>query len=111
MLRALIASLVCAMAACNHSESDTPPEPVLPIRIAPSCSGGSQAIAWSQNPDPATRRDRFSCHDQARDGTETDVDCGGASCGLCGFLKRCSVDDDCAELVCIDGRCTEPFGP
>jgi hypothetical protein len=47
-----------------------------------------------------------SCTDGARNGDETDVDCGG-SCPGCGLGKLCDAGDDCASAVCgVTGRCT-----
>jgi len=38
-------------------------------------------------------------------GTETDVDCGGDTCGPCGLGQGCLDDDDCADGNCVDGTC------
>jgi len=40
-----------------------------------------------------------SCTDNARNGNETDTDCGG-SCGRCGVGKACLVNADCASGAC-----------
>ena len=45
-----------------------------------------------------------TCSDNQRNGTETDVDCGG-TCGACGDGKTCSVGADCASNVCGGGVC------
>ncbi len=41
-----------------------------------------------------------ACADDHLDGTETDVDCGGASCARCDLGKACVVDGDCASKSC-----------
>jgi hypothetical protein len=46
-----------------------------------------------------------TCDDQARNGDETDVDCGG-SCPGCAAGQMCGGDDDCAGK-CSDGTCLE----
>ncbi|HEV7732449.1 MAG TPA: hypothetical protein VGR62_09830 [Candidatus Binatia bacterium] len=47
-----------------------------------------------------------SCTDGARNGTETDVDCGGG-CPGCGLGKLCDAGVDCASAVCgANDRCT-----
>jgi hypothetical protein len=47
-----------------------------------------------------------TCSDGARNGSETDVDCGGATCTrTCDPGKSCASDDDCSTAVCVDGRC------
>jgi hypothetical protein len=47
----------------------------------------------------------FSCFDGLRNGTETDVDCGGATCPKCAFGKRCAAGVDCVTGVCVMGIC------
>jgi len=47
-----------------------------------------------------------SCTDGAKNGTETDVDCGG-SCPGCGLGKVCAAGVDCQSAHCsAGGRCT-----
>jgi hypothetical protein len=40
-----------------------------------------------------------------RNGSETDVDCGGPDCPRCGRFGRCSVPSDCESAVCFQGSC------
>jgi len=55
-----------------------------------------------------------SCSDSVKNGSETDVDCGGntyaswplSGCGTCGSGKSCSVNGDCTSGVCNAGTCT-----
>jgi hypothetical protein len=44
------------------------------------------------------------CTDLIRNGSETDIDCGG-SCGPCNLGDRCKADGDCDQGTCDDGRC------
>ena len=44
-----------------------------------------------------------SCTDNARNGNETDTDCGG-SCGRCGVGKACLVNADCASGACSESH-------
>jgi hypothetical protein len=41
-----------------------------------------------------------------RDGLETDVDCGGASCPPCNTGKTCLANADCQSGRCQGGVCT-----
>jgi hypothetical protein len=52
----------------------------------PSCSQGKCV--------PAT------CVNMAKDGTETDVDCGGPTCSLCADTKSCKIPSDCVSAIC-----------
>jgi hypothetical protein len=45
-----------------------------------------------------------SCTNGVKDGSESDVDCGG-SCGRCGVDRSCSADSDCTTLYCANGNC------
>ncbi len=41
-----------------------------------------------------------TCSDKTKNGTETDLDCGGTTCDPCAVDKRCSTGADCVTLVC-----------
>jgi hypothetical protein len=49
-----------------------------------------------------------SCGDGTKDGSETDVDCGGGQCGGCPAGDTCNVGGDCASVVCKSGLCKAP---
>jgi hypothetical protein len=48
-----------------------------------------------------------TCTDGARNGNESDVDCGGR-CGPCASGLACGVPFDCASGSCIGGTCQAP---
>jgi hypothetical protein len=48
-----------------------------------------------------------SCTDETRNGSETDVDCGG-SCPACGVDRTCKQSSDCKTKVCSQGACACP---
>lgn len=49
-----------------------------------------------------------SCRNDKKDGSETDIDCGG-SCSGCGIGEDCSDDDDCRSDYCNSrGKCATP---
>ena len=45
-----------------------------------------------------------TCNDGLKNGSETDVDCGG-SCKRCGNGRSCLVANDCASGTCTGGVC------
>ena len=54
------------------------------------------------------------CSDGMKDGSETDVDCGGSTCSPCGLGMACLVNADCTSFgcdvhlkVCIAATCTD----
>jgi len=47
------------------------------------------------------------CADGVRNGDETDIDCGGPTCGPCSVGSRCVTDEDCMTESCTDSVCTE----
>ena len=36
-----------------------------------------------------------TCMDRIKNGNETDIDCGGGTCPVCGFRKACLINSDC----------------
>jgi hypothetical protein len=40
------------------------------------------------------------CSDGIKNGSETDVDCGGAVCPACAAGRECSIANDCQSLLC-----------
>src|SRR5947207_11260847 len=53
-------------------------------------------------PVPAT------CRDGIRNGTETDLDCGGAECPACADTQACLDAHDCSSGICAIGTCRAP---
>ncbi len=49
-----------------------------------------------------------TCTDMTTNGTESDLDCGGA-CPGCANGRRCNSPDDCASRFCVDGTCNVGF--
>jgi hypothetical protein len=43
--------------------------------------------------------------DGIRNGTETDIDCGGGACPTCTTGKKCLVPTDCGTMPCMGGIC------
>jgi hypothetical protein len=54
------------------------------------CSAGSLCVAPG-------------CSDTLKNGSETDVDCGGPSCGPCPDYAACLVANDCVSKNCAGG--------
>ena len=50
-----------------------------------------------------------ACDDAVRNGSESDVDCGGpGSCPRCATGDACAAASDCESLVCAAGACLPP---
>ncbi len=60
---------------------------------AGGAAGGTTGDAATPPPDGAS-----SCDDNVRDGSETDVDCGG-SCRPCALAQKCAADSDCSRVA------------
>ncbi len=53
-----------------------------------------------------------TCFDSMRDGSESDVDCGGDECQPCAAGRRCNDGADCASGTCAPGgTCAAEAGP
>jgi hypothetical protein len=48
-----------------------------------------------------------TCMDQVQNGTESDKDCGGATCGKCATGKTCGNNGDCLSAHCVGGTCVD----
>ena len=48
-----------------------------------------------------------ACANAMKDGSETDVDCGGPECNPCGTNKTCMAPKDCISVVCIGNKCQQ----
>ncbi len=46
--------------------------------------------------------------DGVKNGSETDIDCGGPAAPACDILKECAKPDDCTSKVCQGGICQAP---
>ncbi len=49
-----------------------------------------------------------SCSDGIKNGTETDVDCGGQCPQACNIGQGCTYDTDCISDYCVAGKCATP---
>jgi hypothetical protein len=75
-------------------------------------AGGAGPDAASDGPgspdaSPGTDASGPTCFDGKKNGTETDVDCGG-SCTPCAQGKACVNGADCATRSCVGSVCTAP---
>ena len=66
------------------------------------CAG---VVACSGEVDP-----ELACSDGAKNGSETDIDCGGDICLGCLAGKTCNRFSDCISGVCEAGMCLPPAG-
>lgn len=56
----------------------------------------------------ACARVQGTCTDGAKNGLESDVDCGGPDCGACGEARACLTHDDCTTGLCRLHVCANP---
>jgi hypothetical protein len=71
-------------------------------------SGGSGTSTTSASTSSGTGGDAPSpCLDGKKNGTETDVDCGG-TCSRCDDGKACTLGADCTSNTCTAGVCAQP---
>jgi hypothetical protein len=51
---------------------------------------------------------QYQCTNAAKDGSETDIDCGGDSCNKCMNGRTCLVNEDCIIANCEENICKKP---
>ena len=120
-----LTGLLLSLAACRVSTGEDPaPEPVIGnpngADNGGTCGGGGdcksgkcESNACVVNPDAPPPADpskpAATATDGVKNGTETDVDCGGAGAPVCAVGKACKGASDCATTVCgADQKCAAP---
>jgi hypothetical protein len=90
----------------------TPPPPaVMDSGMMPAGEGDAATDSGAGMPDAggSPPGDVSDCTDKAKNGKETDVDCGGGDCPKCDAMDTCAADDDCESGVCdATNACCEP---
>ncbi|MFO0588746.1 MAG: lamin tail domain-containing protein [Polyangiaceae bacterium] len=86
----------CTGDVCTNG---VPTNPDLPLGTSCSQNGGTTCNGTGSCVSAA-------CNDGVKNGSETDVDCGG-SCAPCALTKACSVNGDCASAACAGNVCVE----
>ncbi len=85
----------CDGSATNGCETDLAVTAAHCGRCGNACGSGVCAGSVCQAP---------TCTDGVRNGTESDVDCGGGACPVCGLCRTCRVNADCAAGTCGEGN-------
>lgn len=104
------------------SESGTKSEP----KASPSAKGSSASSQESSPADSTTGAESggktgdqsgdedngptgesASCNDDKKNGSESDIDCGGADCAACRVGQNCKKPSDCRSLTCDGGVCAK----
>ncbi len=91
------------IAGCSHKANSAACDDGQACTLGDKCAG-SQCVG---GPAP-------SCSDAAKNGNESDEDCGGTTacgnpaCGPCAVGKVCGANSDCTSQVCTGGLCAAP---
>jgi len=87
--------------------------------VCPPCANGKKCVSNADCISAACDAVSLTCiasecTDHRQDGLETDADCGGGICPLCGLDKRCVLSSDCAsqgcdalKLRCVSSPCAD----
>ena len=79
-----------------------------------ACANGKACAARHRLPERRLCQRRAApappaqCTDGVKDGSETDVDCGGGRCPACADGKACTAGADCPSGTCASGKCASP---
>lgn len=103
----IVGFVMVVIAACSVDQVTFIPARDLPVEDC-AVAGDEDENGAADCSDPAcvdASPCQPTCSDGARNGSETDVDCGGG-CAPCALGKACSVDADCAPLdICDPQTC------
>lgn len=104
---AWVGALALAAACASSSASDDGGALPLPERLPSPADAAADVTDASSGSDTSVVA---ICANARKDGDETDVDCGGATCPPCGNARTCSARRDCKSLVCSAGKCSGDLG-
>jgi hypothetical protein len=94
----LLGSVLLLACSEKPGPSVVEPPPEEGCETSDDCSGGRECI------DGACEAP--TCTDGIQNQDETDVDCGGMTCGPCAAGKSCRLEFDCI-FSCVDGVCQQ----
>ena len=125
LIRAGLVLALCATAAMGCDDSQPPisadtgtvvdaqtldvtADTTQPDAPAPDAAQPDQLVPDQALPDAPLPDQAPSCTDGVKNGTESDVDCGGGTCAPCPGGKKCFLPKDCQGGVCAAGTCAAP---
>jgi hypothetical protein len=91
----------CLVTACNAQNGQC--EDVVQVGQPCVTGGGQNGFCDAQ----AACVPSETCTDGIKNGSETDVDCGGGSCPPCANGKMCGINADCESNRCLSGFCVD----
>ena len=96
----------CFDGMMNGTESDTDcgGSCALKCAIDDSCNTGADCASTVCTGGVCTAAGP-TCSDTMKNGAETDVDCGGPTCGPCANTKMCVANTDCLSVSCVTNAC------
>lgn len=102
----------CTADACEGDVSTNTPLPLKTPCENGVCSADARCVRCVDGSDCASQicTDQETCAasgcgDGAKNGSETDVDCGGGGCSPCPTGDACAKDGDCVSGNCAAGKC------
>lgn len=119
LLRCCIAALLCHLsggweeqptAAAGHRRQRLRPPWHRPQGALERRAGRALAPPTTRSCSPCPPLQPTSCMNGAKDGYESDIDCGGQDCLGCENGKTCKASSDCASKHCKGGRCVIQVG-
>ena len=106
----------CTLDLCSGGVASNPPAPInTPCNQGGvKCNGAGACVNCTSGGDcPSLVCQNFSCAaatcaDGVVNGSETDTDCGGGTCGSCAPGKSCLQPSDCQTGSCSGNACAPP---
>jgi len=97
-----LAKATCSDKKKNGSETDVDCGGSCKAKCADGkhCNAGSDCASASCGGKPGICLPKATCSDKKKNGSETDVDCGGSCNVKCADGKKCKVGGDCASADC-----------
>jgi hypothetical protein len=107
MKRLPLAIALISTSACFNPPAVSDPTTAGATDTDPSPTTTDTTVSMVDDSSSSDGTEPPTCTDAARNGDETDVDCGG-SCPVCDDGQGCAVAEDCSSGVCEDETCQAP---
>jgi hypothetical protein len=105
-LVAVVGTAGCSLARSTISPPGDPDASTADVGLVDADSDAAPPDDSGPSPDAADGA-TLPCADGMRNGTETDIDCGGGTCPPCEVGGTCAVITDCAAVTCFMGTCAD----
>jgi hypothetical protein len=103
----IVLAVLLALAWMKDGSDDATTDTTQKVEQQPTAPPTTQPTTPAAQPTTQTPpANAGTCTDLTKNQDETDIDCGGKTCGIkCGLGKACTVAADCTSSICANNTC------